>query len=222
MITKDIYNKHGKSEGRNKGLNTPTSNNNSGGNTVAGNQGGGGQAPGPITGGAFNFQSIMDQFYNWKPDGDDDEGRAIKNTTQANMVSEAFSSQMAQMLANNQAAISKDMMTHQQLLERQSAGEARNEEFQYGMQSMGAQFEHQNNFANAQYDRDIGILGATGEQERKNITAQGNQNRLQEIVRGEQSRLNIGAQGSQDRMNISRRLRKANVSVKTSQRKVAG
>ena len=71
------------------------------------------------------------------------------------------------------------------------------------MQSMGAQFEHQNNFANSQYDRDVGMLAATGEQDRMNITSQGQQNRLGDIVKGEQSRLNIGAQGQQDRQNIT-------------------
>jgi len=158
---------------------------------------------GSMYGGAFNLNSIMEQFYNWKPDANDDEGRAIKNTTQADMVNSAFQTQLSQMMAQSQAGISKDMMNFQQMLERQAAGEARKEEFEYGMQSMGAQFEQQNNYANAQYDRDIGMLGATGEQERLNKEKQGNQDRLTQIVQGEQSRLNIGAQGSQDRMNIA-------------------
>ena len=158
---------------------------------------------GSMYGGAFNLNSIMEQFYNWKPDANDDEGRAIKNTTQADMVNSAFQTQLSQMMAQSQAGISKDMMNFQQMLERQAAGEARKEEFEYGMQSMGAQFEQQNNYANAQYDRDIGMLGATGEQERLNKEKQGNQDRLTQIVQGEQSRLNIGAQGSQDRMNIT-------------------
>jgi len=157
---------------------------------------------GSMYGGAFNLNSIMEQFYNWKPDANDDEGRAIKNTTQADMVNSAFQTQLAQMMAQSQAGISKDMMNFQSLLEREAAGEARKEEFDYGMQSMGAQFEHQNNYANAQHDRDLGMLGATGEQERLNIQKTGNENRLLQITKGEQDRLAIGAQGSQDRMNI--------------------
>ena len=31
------------------------------------------------------------------------------------------------------------------------------QEFNYGMSSMGAQLDYQNDYANAQYDRDIGI-----------------------------------------------------------------
>jgi len=158
---------------------------------------------GSMYGGAFNLNSIMEQFYNWKPDANDDEGRAIKNTTQADMVNSAFQTQLSQMMAQSQAGISKDMMNFQQMLERQAAGEARKEEFEYGMQSMGAQFEQQNDFANAQYERDIGMLGATGEQERLNKQSQGNQDRLLQITKGEQSRLNIGEQGAQDRMNIA-------------------
>ena len=158
---------------------------------------------GSMYGGAFNLNSIMEQFYNWKPDANDDEGRAIKNTTQADMVNSAFQTQLAQMMAQSQAGISKDMMNFQSMLERQSAGEARAEEFKYGMQSMGAQFEYQNEYANAQYDRDIGMLGATGEQERLNKQSQGNQDRLTQITQGEQNRLSIGAQGDQDRQNIA-------------------
>ena len=33
-------------------------------------------------------------------------------------------------------------------------------EFEYGLASMGAQFDFQNEFANSQYDRDIAMLGA--------------------------------------------------------------
>ena len=45
---------------------------------------------GSMYGGAFNLNSIMEQFYNLKPEGNDDEGRAIKNTTQADMMNSAF------------------------------------------------------------------------------------------------------------------------------------
>ena len=56
------------------------------------------------------------------------------------------------------------------------------EEFDYGMQSMGAQFDYQNKFANAQYDRDVGMLNATGVQDRKNLCCcKDNKNVLNQI-----------------------------------------
>ena len=56
-------------------------------------------------------------------------------------------------MSDYQAGISKDMMSYtSRSLERQAAGEARREEFNYGMAIMAAQFEHQNNFANAQHE----------------------------------------------------------------------
>ena len=156
-----------------------------------------------VAGGMFNMQDMFNKFMAMDPGEADDEGRSIKNTTMADAFSSAFQSQLSQGMAQQQAGIAKDQMQFQQKLEREAAGEARKEEFQYGMASMASQFEHQNNFANAQHDRDLGMLGATGEQERLNIKAQGQQNRLQAITEGEQSRLNIGAQGAQDRLNIT-------------------
>ena len=124
-----------------------------------------------VAGGMFNMQDMFNQFMAMDPGENDDEGRSIKNTTMADMFSSAFQSELSKGMADYQGGIAKDQMTHQQKLERQAAGEARKEEFKYGMASMASQFEHQNNFANAQYDRDIGMIGATGEQERKNIQA---------------------------------------------------
>ena len=119
-----------------------------------------------IAGGMFNMQDMFNKFMSMDPGENDDEGRSIKNTTMADMFNSAFQSELSKGMSDYQSGISKDMMSHQQKLERQSAGEARREEFNYGMASMGAQFEHQNNFANAQYDRDIGIIGAQGHQDR--------------------------------------------------------
>ena len=42
------------------------------------------------------------------------------------------------------------------------------DEFNYGMQSMDAQFQYKNEFANAPFARDLGMV-ATGEQDRLNM-----------------------------------------------------
>ena len=119
--------------------------------------------------GIFNLQSMFNEFMKYKPGENDDQGRAIKQTTMADAFNTALQSELAKGMADYQSGIAKEQMQMQQNLERQAAGEARKEEFNYGMQSMGAQFEHQNNYANAQFDRDIGISAAQGEQQRKNI-----------------------------------------------------
>lgn len=163
-----------------------------------------GSSQGPTENGIFNVGQIMDSFYKWQPGENDDEGRAIKNTTAADMVTSAFQTQLATGMAQTQSGISKDMMQHQQMLEREAAGEARQEEFAYNSQTMGQQFDLQNTYANAQYDRDVAMEAAKGSQRRDDLREQGNQNRLTGIVKGEQDRLNIGAQGAEDRQNIEK------------------
>ena len=154
--------------------------------------------------GLFNFQQVMDDFYKMDPDKEDAEGRSYKLATAADMASKGFDAQMAESMAQTQAALSKDMMSQQADLAMRNEGEARKQEFDYGMQSMGAQFDYQNEYANAQNSRDLGMLGATGEQDRKNLKEAGNQNRLGDIVKGEQSRLNTVTAGEQERENIGK------------------
>ncbi len=164
--------------------------------------------------GMFNFQGVMNKFYGYEPGKDDTEGRAIKNSFMANMVQSGFDAQMAKDMAQQQSSIAKSNMTLAADLEARNTSSNMKQEFNYGMQSMGAQYEYQNKFANNQYNRDLGTLAAQGEESRKNIGASGAQERLTSVVQGEQSRKNIsatgdesrkniGAQGDQDRQNIS-------------------
>ena len=71
------------------------------------------QAPGGVDMGLFNFGGLMEDFYNYKPDGDDDEGRMLKNSFQANMIQSGFDSMMAQQLGAFNASLSQQNMTHQ-------------------------------------------------------------------------------------------------------------
>ena len=143
---------------------------------------------GSIDQGMFNFQGIMDQFYKYKPGKDDTEGRAIKNNFQANMIQSGFDAQMAKDMAHTQSQVAQSNMTHAADLEARNTSSNMQQEFNYGMQSMGAQFEFQDKFANNQYDRDLGTLGATGDQERQTIGAKGAQDRLTTVTTGEQQR----------------------------------
>ena len=143
---------------------------------------------GSIDQGMFNFQGIMDEFYKYKPGKDDTEGRAIKNNFQANMIQSGFDAQMAKDMAQQQSSIAQSNMTHAADLEARNTSSNMQQEFNYGMQSMGAQFEFQDKFANNQFDRDLGTLAATGEQERSTIGAKGAQDRLTTVTTGEQQR----------------------------------
>ena len=154
---------------------------------------------GSIDQGMFNFDSIMKQFYDYKPGKDDTEGRAIKNNFQANMIQSGFDAQMAKDMAQQQSSIAQSNMTLAADLEARNTSSNMQQEFNYGMQSMGAQFEYQDKFANNQYDRDLGTLAATGDQQRatdsNQIRTQGDegrktlqeQNRLEAKTRADQS-----------------------------------
>ena len=139
--------------------------------------------------GMYNFQSIMEQFYNYKPGEDDELGNAVKNSFASNMIQSAFDKDMSKEMGEFQNALGQSNMQLAANLELQNNSAMMQQEFNYGLQSMGAQFEYQNEFANAQHDRDLGIIGATGEQERLGIKEKGDQDRLTTITTGEQQRL---------------------------------
>tara|TARA_B110000444_G_scaffold246007_1_gene267087 strand:+ start:130 stop:912 length:783 start_codon:yes stop_codon:yes gene_type:complete len=105
--------------------------------------------------GMFNFQGIMDDFYGYSPGEDDSEGRAQKNSFQANMVQSGFDSNLAKDMAYAQSGIAKGNMTHAADLELRNKTALMNDEYNKGMMSMGGQFEFQNRFAEDQNVRDI-------------------------------------------------------------------
>ena len=128
--------------------------------------------------GMFNFQQIMNDFYNYKPEEGDVAGQMQKQAYQGNMVQSALDAQLAMQLGQFNSALSQQNMTHQADLEQRNQSALMKEQFNYGMQNMDAQFQYQNSAANAQHDRDLGMLAATGQQQRLNIGAQGQQDRL--------------------------------------------
>jgi hypothetical protein len=147
--------------------------------------------------GMFNFQGVMNKFYGYQPKKDDSEGRAIKNSFMANMIQSGFDAQMAKDMAQQQSQIAQSNMTLAADLEARNTASNMKQEFNYGMQSMGAQYEYQNKFANNQYKRDLGTMAAAGGIERQNIGARGAQDRLTSVVQGEQDRLGVKARGDE-------------------------
>jgi len=140
---------------------------------------------GSIDNGMFDFQKVMNEFYNNKPGEDDAEGRAIKNNFQANMVQSAFDASLAKDMAYSQAELAQANMTQAADLEQRNTQVNMAKEFDYGMQSMDAQFEAQDKFASNQHERDLGTLTATGEQNRTQIETQGQQDQLLAAKKGE-------------------------------------
>ena len=161
------------------------------------------------------YQQIMDEYAAYEPGPGESDIKSQKMAMAGNMTEKAFDADAAKDMAFTQAGISAQLASHEADLSLRNESEARAQEYDYGMMSMGSQVDQQNNFANAQYDRDIGMLNATGVQDRKNIKEMANQERLNEINRGIQGRLDIGAQGQVDRENIKTKA-DADVKVNTS------
>ena len=153
--------------------------------------------------GMFNFQGVMNKFYNYQPGKDDSEGRAIKNSFMANMVQSGFDAQLAKSMAHTQSSIAQSNMKHAADLEARNTAANMKQEFNYGMNSMGAQYDFQNLFAENQHKRDLGTMAAAGGIERQNIGAKGAQDRLTSVVAGEQQRLGIKATGQEALKQIS-------------------
>jgi len=149
---------------------------------------------GSIFQGMYDLNGMMNSFMN--PQGEQSEAqKASKNNFQANMVQSGFDAQLAKDMAQQQSAIAQANMITAADLEARNTSSNMQQEFNYGMQSMGAQFEFQDKFADNQYDRDLGTLGATGEQQRLTQSNQGSQDRLTETVRGEQAKGLASVQG---------------------------
>ena len=139
--------------------------------------------------GMFNFQGIMDQFYNYKPSADDEAGAAIKNSMAAGMIQSAFDKEMAKEMAEYQNALGQSNMQVAAQLELANNSSMMEQEFGYNMAGMEAQMGFQNEFANAQFDRDVAMIGAVGEDTRKTQDNAAYNDRLAEINRQSEQRI---------------------------------
>ena len=135
------------------------------------------------------YGGIMDDFFNSTPDKDDSEGRAIKQAFQGNLAQSVLDGKLAKDLGEFNSGIAQQNMTHQADLEQRNQSALMKDEFNYGMESMDAQFKYGEQGAQNQHERDLGMLSSTGEQQRLNISSQGQQDRLGRITDGEQNRL---------------------------------
>jgi len=145
--------------------------------------------------GFFGYNKVMDDFYNYEPDQEDSEGRSIKRNFQANMVQSGFDAALSESMAQTQSQLAQSNMITAADLEQRNTAANMAQEFNYGQQSLGTQFELQDKFADNQNERDLGMLTATGEQQRLTQNSKGLQDRQTAIVQGEQSRKLADVQG---------------------------
>ena len=137
--------------------------------------------------GLFNFESIMKQFYNWKPKEDDVAGQQLKNTFQGDFIQTVLNNQMSKDLAYTNAEIATGQMKTAAQLELANQSQIMKDEFTYGMQKMGAEYDYQSKFATDEANRELNKMAAQGD-------IQQNQTKLE----GEENRLNIAAQGREE------------------------
>lgn len=137
--------------------------------------------------GLFNFQDIMKKFYEWKPKEDDVAGQALKNTFQGDFIQTVLNNQMSKDLAYTNAEIATGQMTTAAALELANQTQIMKDEFDMGMQKMGAEYDYQTKFASDASNIKMNEMALSADLTKN-----------QTILEGDQNRLNIAAQGVND------------------------
>ncbi len=148
-----------------------------------------------VSKGIFNLQGMMDDFYGFNVKEQDAEGRAIKRTFQANMVQSAFDTQMAKDMAFANQEIASSAMNQAADLEMRNQAQVMKDEFDYGMQKMGAEFDYQNRFATDEATRQTYLMSHAGNIQQNQTSLEGEENRMGMVTTGEQERLNLDKSG---------------------------
>ena len=136
--------------------------------------------------GLFNFQEIMDDFYGFEPEGEDDEGRALKRGFQSDMIKKAADQQFAMAQAAQAQVYGMDAMKLDAELTKDVTRTINQDAFEYGMKEMAQKYDFEARMAVDDASRELNKMGAAGD-------IQQNQTRLE----GRENRLNLGEQGNQ-------------------------
>ena len=132
--------------------------------------------------GLFNFQDVMKQFYEWEPskgkDDNDMSGIQMKRTFQGNMLQSVLDNQMAKDLAYTNQEIATGAMTTAAQLELANQSAIMGDEFTYGMQKMGAEYDMQSRFATDEANRELNRMGAGADLQQNQTKLEGAQNQL--------------------------------------------
>lgn len=155
--------------------------------TAGGTTGQSGGTAGGSQQGLFNFQDIMDKFYNWKPKDDDIAGQQLKNTFQGDFIQTVLNNQMSKDLAYTNAEIATGQMTTAAALELANQTAIMADEHKYGQIKMGAEYDYQSKFATDEANRKLKEMSHGAD-------LMQNQTKLE----GEENRLNLAQQGVND------------------------
>ena len=150
----------------------------------------------------FNFNQLMNSFYNWQPGQDDAAGNATKNTFAANMIQSGFDTQNALTLAYANQELSSQSMLQAADLEARNQALIMKDEFACGMSNMGAEYDFQSRFAVDEANRQLNFQAAAGDIKQNQTKLQGQIQTGLVQTQGQQDRLNIGAQGKVDLSKI--------------------
>jgi hypothetical protein len=152
--------------------------------------------------GLFNFQGIMDDFYGYSPDKDDDEGRALKRGFQADMVKKAADQQFAMAQAAQSQQFGLDAMQLDADLTQRNARQLNQDAFTYGMQEMGAKFDYESRMAVDDAGRALNQMASAGDIQQNQTRLEGKENRLTLETSGGQDRETVQTKGTEDRASI--------------------
>ena len=161
-------------------------------------EGGQEDSPNPnidLTGGIFNFQQVLDDFYNWSPKETDVAGRELKRTFQASLIDKYANNALATGLARENQALATGAMKDAAMLELANQKEIMADESAYKMAQMGAEYDYQQQFAADQANR-----------QNMSDSLRADLQQGQTKLEGDENRLNIEAQGRVDRDQQMRQL----------------
>jgi hypothetical protein len=131
--------------------------------------------------GLFDFQSMLNDFYGYKPAKDDTEGRMLKRSFQSNAIQSVMDTEMAKSLGAATTANSIDLMNATADAELRNKLSMNDQEFNFGMQKLGYESDllmrdrggSQKDILETQTAGDIAKIGAQGETDVNKIAAQG-------------------------------------------------
>lgn len=122
-----------------------------------------GAQSGAVDKGLFNFNDLMADFYGYKPDEDDDEGRVIKRGFQADMIKKYADSQIAMAQAAQDQSFQMDATKQLADLELRNQTQVQKDMFDYGMQEMGARYDFESRMAVDDAARELNRMASAGD-----------------------------------------------------------
>ena len=152
--------------------------------------------------GLFNFQSIMDDFYGFSPDAEDDEGRALKRGFQSDMIKKAADQQFAMSQAAQSQTYGLDAMRLDAELTKDVQRTLNQDAFEYGMKEMAQKYDFESRMAVDDASRELNRMGAAGDIQQNQTKLEGSENRLNLETSGDQAVRQISSSGTEDRKTL--------------------